>query len=304
MLTDLLARTSRTFALAIPCLPDPVRYEVTVAYLLFRIADTIEDGPHLNRDEKLSALAELDRRLLEQPGSSSGLTLTRMPCDNADYLQLLGSFPLVLDQLPSFAPAVQATIISHVCESVGGMRQFIAEGSPAGRIEIRCQASLRQYCYAVAGIVGEMLTELFVHAVPRLEQVRPTLSRHARFFGEGLQLVNILKDSRDDQQMGHRFEPGDTSQVQLFELARDGLTRAAEYVDALRTAKAPAGIMAFTQLPLQLAWRTLEYVQRTGPGSKVPRGEVMQILAETLAANGLTTGIPLSAQQRNLFSAR
>ncbi|HZD06425.1 MAG TPA: squalene/phytoene synthase family protein, partial [Longimicrobiales bacterium] len=39
----LLDRTSRTFALNIPLLPQPTRREVTVAYLLFRIADTFED---------------------------------------------------------------------------------------------------------------------------------------------------------------------------------------------------------------------------------------------------------------------
>ena len=44
LLQDLLVKTSRTFALAIPLLPEPTRREVTVAYLLFRIADTFEDA--------------------------------------------------------------------------------------------------------------------------------------------------------------------------------------------------------------------------------------------------------------------
>ncbi len=43
-LEELLIKTSRTFALSIPLLPEPTRREVTVAYLLFRIADTLEDG--------------------------------------------------------------------------------------------------------------------------------------------------------------------------------------------------------------------------------------------------------------------
>ncbi len=43
-LEELLFKTSRTFALSIPLLPEPTRREVTVAYLLFRIADTLEDG--------------------------------------------------------------------------------------------------------------------------------------------------------------------------------------------------------------------------------------------------------------------
>ena len=43
VLHDLLERTSRTFALAIPLLPGPLDRAVTVSYLLFRIADTFED---------------------------------------------------------------------------------------------------------------------------------------------------------------------------------------------------------------------------------------------------------------------
>ena len=36
----LLQKTSRTFALTIPMLPQPLRTEIGVAYLLFRIIDT------------------------------------------------------------------------------------------------------------------------------------------------------------------------------------------------------------------------------------------------------------------------
>ena len=43
-LQDQLVKTSRTFALAIPLLPQPTARQVTVAYLLFRIADTFEDA--------------------------------------------------------------------------------------------------------------------------------------------------------------------------------------------------------------------------------------------------------------------
>ena len=39
-LEDLLEKTSRTFALAIPVLPEPTRRQVMIAYLRFRIADT------------------------------------------------------------------------------------------------------------------------------------------------------------------------------------------------------------------------------------------------------------------------
>jgi len=43
----ILPYVSRTFALTIPQLPQPLRTAVTNAYLLCRIADTIEDEPAL-----------------------------------------------------------------------------------------------------------------------------------------------------------------------------------------------------------------------------------------------------------------
>ena len=44
LMDHLLEKTSRTFALTVPLLPEPTRCEVTVAYLLFRVADTLEDA--------------------------------------------------------------------------------------------------------------------------------------------------------------------------------------------------------------------------------------------------------------------
>src|SRR5688572_25483615 len=55
---DLLARTSRTFALSIPLLPEPTRNAVSLAYLWFRIVDTLEDAPGWSRDERTRALGE------------------------------------------------------------------------------------------------------------------------------------------------------------------------------------------------------------------------------------------------------
>ena len=48
----ILPKVSRTFALTIPQLPQPLRRAVTNAYLLCRIADTIEDEPAFSAEEK------------------------------------------------------------------------------------------------------------------------------------------------------------------------------------------------------------------------------------------------------------
>ena len=63
LLDQLLERTSRTFALSIPLLPEPARREVTLAYLLLRIADTLEDGIQFHPNGGRSSAATADGRL-------------------------------------------------------------------------------------------------------------------------------------------------------------------------------------------------------------------------------------------------
>ena len=93
-LASLLGRTSRTFALAIPLLEEPLRTEVGVAYLLLRIADTLEDAPRWGRDRRAEALAsfgawleggERDRRWL-------ALAAEDPPDDDAGCAALLMKF--------------------------------------------------------------------------------------------------------------------------------------------------------------------------------------------------------------------
>src|SRR5580692_1115852 len=52
----ILPHVSRTFALTIPQLPPGLRTAVTSAYLLCRIADTVEDEPALSAAETLAFL--------------------------------------------------------------------------------------------------------------------------------------------------------------------------------------------------------------------------------------------------------
>jgi len=72
-LDDLLEKTSRTFALSIPMLPEPTRRHVGIAYLLFRIADTFEDAALWPRDRRVAALGDLETLLRGEgaPGTSS-----------------------------------------------------------------------------------------------------------------------------------------------------------------------------------------------------------------------------------------
>ena len=61
---QILPHVSRTFALTIPQLPLGLRTAVTSAYLLCRIADTIEDEPALSPPETLAYLQRFSAVLL------------------------------------------------------------------------------------------------------------------------------------------------------------------------------------------------------------------------------------------------
>ncbi len=58
-LRPLLQKTSRTFALTIPLLPEPLQTEVATAYLLFRIIDTFEDATRWDAARRAKALGTL-----------------------------------------------------------------------------------------------------------------------------------------------------------------------------------------------------------------------------------------------------
>src|SRR5271154_6658572 len=60
---QILPHVSRTFALTIPQLPAGLRTAVTSAYLLCRIADTIEDEPALLPPETLAFLQRFSAEL-------------------------------------------------------------------------------------------------------------------------------------------------------------------------------------------------------------------------------------------------
>jgi farnesyl-diphosphate farnesyltransferase len=280
-LAHLLAKTSRTFALTIPLLPEPTRGEVTVAYLLFRIADTLEDAtrwsPAHKRDQ-LSRLAELVQRPHRPAATRLGAQwLDDPPCDHRGYLELLSELPSVLEFVSSLSHPAQSSIRRHTLRTIERMSAFVGQERELG-LQLRDLSHLREYCYAVAGIVGEMLTELFVIGHASLLPVAELLRRDAAAFGEALQLVNILKDSASDSREGRNYLPRGIDRAEVFAMARQDLRTAGGYCRTLHQAGAPRGLVEFTTLPVLLAWATLERVEQRGPGAKLTRPEVATII--------------------------
>ncbi|HUX73741.1 MAG TPA: phytoene/squalene synthase family protein [Steroidobacteraceae bacterium] len=276
----ILPHVSRTFALTIPQLPPPLRATVTCAYLLCRIADTIEDEPAIGPAE---TLAYLDRFKDAVAGRGEPTPLARELVMRltertlAKERDLVGHMEAVIRFTARLGEAQRAAIQRCVELMCYGMPRFQASASVRG---LARASDMDDYCYYVAGVVGEMLTELFCEYSPAIARNRAGLESRAVSFAQGLQMTNILKDVWDDRSRGACWLPQevfsrhgvDLAQItaephvqgfgaglhELVGVAHAHLRRALEYT--LLIPAAEGGIRRFCLWAIGLALLTLRNI--------------------------------------------
>jgi farnesyl-diphosphate farnesyltransferase len=289
-LATLLERTSRTFALTIPLLHEPLATDVGLAYLLFRIADTLEDAPLWGRDARMAALDSFGEWLVGEDGERAWLdhVASSPPTSDEGCLELLSRADDVRESVVQRGEDIALAMTMDVVRTSSKMGEFVARQSDKGGLVLQDMEDLRAYCYAVAGIVGELLTEMFLLRHPELEPERNALMDLAPAFGEGLQLVNILKDAPSDALEGRSYLPLGVPRADVIALARTDLARANDYVNLLRFAGAPTPVQMFCELPVRLADATLDSLSVGAP--KLTREEVMAIFAKVTTPRERTPG--------------
>jgi len=219
---DLLCGVSRTFALTIPQLPDGLREAVTNAYLLCRIADTIEDDPIFDAAEKdrfHSAFLEAVERGRGAREFARELAPRLAPSTLSAEVELIQECPQLLGFTATLDSRQQRAV--HRCLSMmsHGMAEYERCRSRNGLSDVR---EFERYCYFVAGVVGEMLTELFCDYSPEIDARRDDLERRAVSFGLGLQMTNILKDVWADLDRGVCWLPREIFDAHGYDLDRLG----------------------------------------------------------------------------------
>ena len=276
-LASLLEKTSRTFALTIPLLDEPLATDVGLAYLLFRIADTLEDAPSWGRDARSVALDSFGEWLVGETDEHTWMQTVAdaPPTTDAGCLLLVSRAEAVRGAVMARGADVATSMTLDVVRTSSKMAEFVSRQTDEGDLELVDLRDLRDYCYAVAGIVGELLTEMFLTREPSLEAERDALMDLAPLFGEALQLVNILKDAASDAREGRRYVPAGVARAEVVELARTDLRSANEYVEILERAGASRNVRAFCELPVRLAEATLERLEEGA--AKLTRDEVMAI---------------------------
>jgi len=214
----ILQHVSRTFALTIPQLPADLRRVVSNAYLLCRIADTVEDDNAVD-SEQTRRLAELFGQVVagNVPAKQFSEELYPLLSEHTidEEHDLIKNTDSVIRITHSFNENQRKALARCVRIMAKGMADYQDAETLDGLENL---AALDKYCYYVAGVVGEMLTELFCDYSDEINVNKTELMKLAVSFGQGLQMTNILKDIWDDRARGACWLPRDIFEKEGFDL--------------------------------------------------------------------------------------
>ena len=309
---------SRTFALTVEVLEEPMSSYICVGYLVCRIADTVEDAESIPPDEQARLLRLYDRALESDDGDGdSDADVDEFDRAVARYLpeedertaewEVVASAPRVVRILHGFPPDVREAVVPPARELVRGMAMFVERHRDAGGLRIQSRGELEEYCHYAAGTVGRLITNLIARDDLDRER-RGRLYETAEGFGQLLQLVNIAKDVYADythennvylpaewladegvpqeRVLEDEYEPGAAAVVRrTAKHARTFLDDAETYLETVPTTN--GNTLAAWAIPFLLAVGTLrELLSRpedalSSSGVKISRQEVFALVSAT-----------------------
>lgn len=227
LLQQHLNRVSRSFAFCIERLSGELRDWVTVSYLLCRILDTIEDSSWDEKDKQTNAFLQFEKYLYCSPDSQYVISWVKTFPQNTPEgeTELLLDSKLVFDTFHEFPEEVKSRIQTTVLGMSRGMRAFLSERSEEKKFQIYTMAELNQYCFFVAGIIGELLTDLLSLHMRQRNKASKEDYRNAIHFGLFLQKINILKDQIRDEEEGRFLVPSRKAVISSLAIHADGAIR-------------------------------------------------------------------------------
>ena len=305
----LLRSVSRSFYLSIRLLPAKLRDPIALAYLLARATDTIADTAEIEPDLRTRELANL--AALIQRHSSSGTntnpfhSLAGLQQDAAERA-LIEGLPACLEWLNNIPTADRDDIRSVLAKINQGQTLDVERfRNPAQLVALPTAAELDRYTYLVAGSVGEFWTNVCFRYLPRFAaRTQGEMVSLGIEYGQGLQLVNILRDAGADLRAGRCYLPaeelhslgitpadlrarpegGEVILKAWLERARDGLGAGLDYACAIKSWR----VRLATALPALIGARTVALLREAGTDVyrqkiKVSRPEVRRIILFALA---------------------
>ena len=290
---ELLASVSRSFYLSIKVLPRKLREPIALAYLFARASDTIADSGRAKASTRLDALGAFREMIVTGKALSLPVEISSA---NISERRLLTELPRCVEWLQSM-DAADRRDIEEVLEKITrgqelDVRRF---GETQGAQFLETAADLDEYTYLVAGCVGEFWTRVCFRHVPFYARLEANeMTRIGRSFGQGLQLVNILRDLPADLREGRcylpREEAGESDPVRLRQSFADWLMKADAhlgdgfaYIESVR----PWRLRYACFLPWKIGVLTLDRMRKTPPLDTSERVKVPRTVVRATMLSGL-----------------
>ena len=266
-------RVARSFSLAARLLPNQIRNDVELLYLVLRTLDDLVDvdvrAGGSTRDAAERRIAAIEAWA---SGKGIGATAANAPEVSRELL--------ILDDLARRHPDLPRDAVH---DFLAGMRADLA--GP----QIETDQDAAHYCYQVAGTVGRLMASM-LGVAPGHER---EADRAARALGSAMQRTNILRDIDEDLANGrvylsaaslraHNIDPaaasGSTSlrDADRGELLRDEIARAdAEYDEGLNGIRYLTHGGRSIRAAALLYREILRQIEREGYGARRPHRPVV-----------------------------
>lgn len=199
----LLPKVSRSFSLCIKMFPKPIDEEIMVAYLLYRVIDTVEDcsAPVGTKGEMFGkVMGVLAPKKYNEAAAIECRNGLLEKIDATYETELLENFERVVRVYFSLPGKIRKSIFRWGKVMAEGMYEYLDRG-------IYTIEDQDKYSYYVAGVVGYLINDVLYHNRIINAKLRKRLRSHAKAFGLALQKVNILRDVAKDLRQGRRYWP-------------------------------------------------------------------------------------------------
>ncbi len=218
-----LDEVSRSFSFCIARLKSPLKEWVGLGYLLFRVLDTIEDAPWKTQELKneifKNFINALDLEENEIHLISWNLQFPESIPEGEK--NLVKNLPALLKDFTSLPDPAKISLKKSLKMMSQGMDFFSNREKNANRVELKNLTEVNQYCFFVAGIVGEFLTNIISPSLPQA-----TLNSELLFnsfqFGLFLQKINLLKDQHTDEKEGRFLVPNRSELLESLAIDSEG----------------------------------------------------------------------------------
>lgn len=277
----LLKAVSRSFYLSMVWLPPAMRRGIALGYMLARATDSVADTSCASAEKRVEVLRQMGLAIAGEACADELLLVLRGEMADAQSKEsesmLLRRFDECLEMLHRVSEEERTLIRRVLATIVKGQLWDLSYFAGCNRVG--SDEDTRAYTYMVAGCVGEFWTDLGLATMGKRfcrPERRDIMAEAGKRYGQGLQLVNILRDMEEDAARGRCYICSDP--ILWLRRAERYLNDGLDYACRLRTFR-----LRFTaMLPALLGLRTLRLIaQRAGSERvKITRRAVYAALLE------------------------